>query len=360
MIENDGFSGDMNYEKRENSFAPQPPKYKIWNSNPKFVPTEATPKEPRTPGMVMTDVKGQGDAKVKSYELVPSVRAVILYSSQARQLGSGMGKNFSVKCQSHDGVRPSLRIDQPLCGATTAQDVAQILATWKGLDQAKIDANIKELTNGSGKLQVCGLKLSNGGVAAMCKYARKDPVTGNAGPCKPRRFIHAYDIDRKREFTMEISGKSDMFGQKFISPYHEFVKHIRTAGPVGQDGKSSPLPYFAFSVELSPAQDGAFYYLNVSKYVRLSDEETVAMKEKAFEARESYQRAANRVSKETYEKNAKAAEAQGQNGQNPAPSQPEARSQQVIPSQSESAFHAKAKAVAEKMPVSFEDDDIPF
>ena len=359
-----GFGSDINYDQgQKKSFGPPLPIYKVWNPNPQ------NSSAPRTPGIVMVETVGEGEQREKKIEIVDRVRAVILYSREGRQLASGKGANWSIKCASDDGVRPAIRIDKPLCRGTTTQDLVEVIGKWRGYDKAKVDAKVAEVVNGDGKLIVCGIRGANGTIA-LCPYARKDPVTGNAGGCKPFRFVHAYDIDRKREFTMQLTGKSDMHGLKFNSPIHEFYKYLRTQGEV-TDGRPCGHNSFGYRVVLSPAQDGNFYYLNVTDYQVIQDENNIKeMVDRAMKAAEKFTNKEQRLSKEAYEAK-KAAQAQGQAAtpsNPPQPVTPVTVAQPTNPVGTPSGqaqanggdLTAKVKAHAATTPVSWGDDDINF
>lgn len=291
----DVYSGHWSYEDRAKRVHPTAnlPTYKVWNPNP-------TEKGDATPGIVMTTVEVKGDEKIKHKEVVDSVKAVILYQSPGRKLARGTGKTFQVACQSHDGLRPSLRVEAPLCRKLTAEDVASVFSQWKGYDQARVSAKVQEVTEHTGKLQFCSLK-TNDGFIRLCPYAKKDPDTGRAGACKEHIFVHCYDLEREREFKMELTGRSIERGN-FTSPFHEFFKGLREQGPV-INGKPRGLPCFAFSVTMSSAPSGGFFYLNVTNPTPIeSAEERSRYKVKAEKAREAYEKDAHRLSQAEYDK----------------------------------------------------------
>ena len=386
----EGFSGDREYS--EPKFAPREQvSYKVWNNSP------ANPSPTATPGIVMKVKKPIPGAKKgeprygpAETEVVAKVRAVILYTSDGRELGRGQGAQYQTVCSSHDGEVPSVRISKPLCRSVTADDLAQTFSQWKGFDKAKVDAKVADVTQGSGKLSVCGLKTKDGFIT-LCPYGRKDPVTGVKASCKQHIFVHAYDIDRKREFVMKLTGSSIQTG-KFIAPYHEFFKFLRSAGPVGEDGKAKGLPCYAFRVDLAPLQDKAFYLLNVTNWKPIESAENRAeMKDRALAAREAYDRQAAFLSKEQYEANKQAARPPESklitptslavvkedeavpSGAAPTPqntSQPIPQVAQALPQSSlpvsfdRSQPHVRVgdtfSNVNPTLPVSFEDDDINF
>lgn len=324
----EGFDGGVNYSKKSSNFQFLPT-YKVWNPNPQNLDA------PKTPGMVMVTVDGDGKDKTKKLETVQTIKAVILFSSHGRKFAVGQGKTYEVKCCSHDGENPSVRIKAPFCRQSTAQDVAQIFAKWKGMDQTKIDAKVKEVTNGAGKLQVCGLK--GNGVIALCSKARFNEDERRAGPCKPNIYIQAYDTERKREFRMELTGGSIRYDNKFISPIHEFFKYLQTA-------TDKPLNCYNFEVELSSTPNGAFYLLNVKNW-KVIDDGTVRadMKRRALEAREAYEKDASRLSKEDWEK---------------VKALPQADSKNEPGSVAE-AYDKAIDKTEQPKEVSFEDDDLP-
>lgn len=273
--------------------------YKIWNANPEY------PDADKTPGVVMTtkeykgkDEKGEAVYE-KKVEVVESVRAIILFSSAGRELGRGRKASFRVVCSSHDGEHPSLRIDQPLCGKATSEDVAKIISQWKGYDEAKINAKVKEVTEG-GKLAVCGLKAKSGHIM-LCPYARKDPDTGQFGGCKSHIYVRGYDLDREREFDLKLTGASIDNGQ-FIAPYHQFFMYLAATGKE-VSGRKVGLPCYFFEVKLSALPRKAFFLANVSDYTPVRDKPLrEKMKGMAEAAKERYLKQAARLSKEAYDK----------------------------------------------------------
>ena len=322
-MDREGFEDDSKVTDGR-KFGPPPPIYKVWNPNPQR--PEITP----TPGIVMTTTRKVGEEKEKQSEVVQTVKAVILYRSHARQKSRGSGTSFRIECESHgynldetgDKMRPSLRVQQPLCRKVTAQDVAQVFSQWKGFDQAKVDAKVKEVTDGTGNLQVCGLKTSEGGFIPLCPKAKWDE-DGNKPSCKPLLHIDCYDIERNRPFEMRLTGKSISNDKRFVSPFAEFFKFLRIQGEKGA-------PCFEYEVELSASKDGAYYYLNISKIKRIEDEgERVRMEHMALDARDAWHKKAAWVTKEQYEAQ-------------------------------KAAGGAKTTEQEPEKPVSFEDDDIPF
>lgn len=311
--------------------------YKIWNPDPK------KPDAPRTPGIIMstqltTGYRPDGSA-IKEYkkDLTEKVNAVILFASPARKLKVQQGK--TILCQSHDNHAPSLRIDQPLCRKSTTEDIVNIISQWKGLDQAKIMSKVQEVTEG-GKLVFCGLQKEDGEVIPLCPFSKKDPITGASAACKQNIFVRAYDIDRKREFTMELTGSSMQNNSKFISPFHEFFRYIRTAGK-----DRTGLPCYVFNVTLESKVSGAYYLLGVSSpSIEADKEQRHRNRGMAIEAKEAYERAAHRLSKEAYAKS-KAA-------QNATPATVEVK---VV---SDPTVVAQDNRPVDETP--FDDDDIPF
>ena len=284
------FSGDLAYGKTR---YPSVPRYKVWNADPRVE------NQVPSPGVVMKVTEGSGDNKTSTTETVESVRSVILFTSYGRKVVTGSGKNFRTLCSSHDGHTPSLKIDEPLCRKASASDLAKIFSQWKGYDQVKVDAQIREVTQGTGELQVCGLKSKNGTIA-LCPYSKKDPLTGTRGPCKEHIFIEAFDLDRERNYRMELTGKS-IWNSDFVAPFHEFFKFLKTGGPQ-KDGKPIPMPCYAFEVQLSALKDGKFYLANFTNWKPLPAEERVKMRTFAENARDAYDKDAARISKEAYEK----------------------------------------------------------
>lgn len=339
-----GFSGQNEYEKRrDREPSKMMPVYKVWNKNPKWDEAKQGP-QPMTPGMLMITQNGEE----KEREHTEKVQAVILYTSQGRRLETGMGKNFRVLCQSHDGINPSVRIDEPLCRQAKTSDLVRIMSKWKGMDQAKIDARIKELTDDSGSLQVCGLKVANGAIE-LCPFARRNELTNKKGDCTPHIYVQAFDIKRKRLFKMELTGKA-IYNSNFISPYHEFFKYLRQAGPKG-DG----LPCYAFVVDLSSATDGSTNYLNITNWRPIENAANRnEMKELAIKAKDGYLTAASRLSKEAYEKAKGLKEVEKKAS---APAQADTSKAELPRTDEKPVAQVPAPPSA---PVSFEDDDIPF
>lgn len=218
--------------------------YKILNPSPQG--TEFAP------GIRMTLNEKVGDKWVKRHEVIDDLRAVILFNSSIRALRTGMGKTFRTLCSSDDGVSPSLKIESPLCRKATMQDLAQIMSQWKNMSKARVDAQIAEVTAGSGNLQICGLKTKNGTIA-LCPYARKDPITKQAGPCKESMLLFGYDIKRQREFYFDLTIANLGKIKDSVSPLRDFYQFIQ------KENK----PCYAYTVNFKPLKQGKFYILGV-------------------------------------------------------------------------------------------------
>lgn len=342
--------GPFNYEGGRAAPRPILARYKVWNPNPQNL------EAPKTPGIVMTvttktKVNGK-DEYTYTDEIVESVNAVLLFSSPGRKLAGAKG---AVICSSHDGVVPSLRIDQPLCRDTSAADVAKVFSQWKGYDEAKVKDAVKEATENSDQLKICGLKGSNG-MITLCPYGKKDQRTGQAPACKQNIFVHGYDIDRKREFKMVLTGGSISYGN-FIAPYHEFYKFLRTQGPVN-NGRASGLPSYIYSVRLSSLPNRAYFVLNVKDYKLIEQAENRQdMKARAQKAKEMWEKDAHRLSKEEYLK-IKTSKKLGTTDSANSPTQPGSEMVQVAAA---NVTPAQSPAIEDDVPqVSFDDDDIPF
>lgn len=352
-----GFAGTNDYEKRrERESSNILPVYKVWNPNIKWNAARDG-EQPITPGMVMNTTYFENDEPKKEREIVDKVIAVILYTSHGRKLETGQGQSFRTICSSHDGQTPSARIDEPLCRQSTTQDLVRIMSGWRGMDQAKIDARIKEVTNDAGQLMVCGLKASNGTIE-LCPYAKRNAVTNKQGDCKPHIYVQAYDIKKERQFKMELTGKA-IWNGKFIAPFHEFFQYLRKASP-----QTGGLPCYAFVVELSAATDGSTYYLNVTNWKPISQlENRNKMKELALKAREGYEKQATRLSKKEYDR-VKALKEQEKKASEPAVAVTKPVEAQKV--DTKPAPHipfdppTPVSSPAPVVPVSFEEDDIPF
>ena len=306
------------------------PYYKVWNANPQ------NPGAERTPGIVMS-VK-DGDSWTN--EIVPRLRAVILYTSFGRSWQVDNGK--TVKCQSHDGKQPALaHLKNAPCGKLTSEDVATVLLGWKNADKAKVDAQVAELTE-DGKLSFCGISIKGkpGEIIPLCPMARANKAEDIKVRCKPYIFMHCYDLDRQREFKMTLTGQSTYNNDRFISPFHTFMASLAKRG---QDGK--PIKSFNVEVELSTSPNGAMFYLNLKELSFLSPDIRTEMKNRAVAAYEEYQKNAHRLSKEEYEKNKS------------SQTQPQAQATSVQQASPEPVQPARP---APPPPISFEDDDIPF
>ena len=178
------------------------------------------------PGIKMTkSVKQPDNTYLKTHEVVKEINAVILYASQARTLKGGNGRPL---CQSSDGVAPSLTVEKPLCGKATTEDLVKIIGKWKGMDKAKVDAKVKELTSND-RLKVCGIKTATG-VIALCPYATRDAFTGKKGECVPLVKLTCYDIDRKRIFEMELSKEAIALNKFTKADYHKFMEFAQEEG----------------------------------------------------------------------------------------------------------------------------------
>lgn len=343
------FGGDTEYSTKPKGDATRGSvtyyEYKVWNPNPQ------NPGLPKTPGVVMTTVSREGDKWVKSQEIVEKVRCVILFTSSGRKLSGGKSKNFQAICQSHDGLRPSLRIAEPLCRKVSAEDHAKTLAQWKGYDAAKVEGALKEQTEG-GKLAICGLK-SKDGFITLCPYSKdvKDKVTGQRGVCVRHIFIKAYDVDRKREFKMELTGGSIENNTRFISPFHEFFKFLRTQGPV-VDGRNRGIACYNFILDLSSFANGNFFIANFKNYKPIEKAENRQdMKTRAERAKADYEKDATRLSKEEYEKHKKD---RAEHDKKQTAQKEEVKKVQPV------AVEPTKRQAEDAQPVSFEDDDVPF
>lgn len=353
-----GFSGDLEYKRADEGRSMAQPwmaQYKVWNPDPKV---EYTAENPATPGIVMTEVSGNGEARTKKVEIAQKIRAVILFTSYGRQLSVKDGV-FKTLCQSHDGVNPSLRIDEPLCRKISGVDVAKIFSQWKGYDEAAVKEKTQEVTQGTDKLQICGLKTKDGFIT-LCPYGKKDPITKAKAACRQHVFVHAYDIDRKREFKMTLTGNSIQNDQRFVSPFHEFFLFLRTQGPQ-VNGRPASLPCYAFSVELSAAPRDRFFYLNLLNYKPIEQAENrESMKKRAEEARDKYEKDAHRLSKAEFEKIRNANQSTGGAGAGvPPPTAPVVASRPP-PANGPAPSPLPDGTVDLGEPVSFDEDDIDF
>jgi hypothetical protein len=351
------FSGMLEYNKAKR---PREEKehiyhsYKVWNPNPQ------KPDAEKTPGIVMrTTTFKIGGERESTTEVVQKVKAVILFASPGRKLTKGGGQAV---CQAHtvsdiDGNEfvhqiPSLRIKEPLCRKASAEDVAAILSQWRSYDKAKVDAAVTELTSG-GKLQACGIQ-AKGGFISLCPYARKDPITGQRGLCKSHFYVVAYDIERKREFTMELTGQSIEASNRFIAPFHEFFKYLRTAGTNG-------LPCYVFSLDIASLTVGNFNIVNISGWKPVAQAENrKQMAERAKAASERYQKAAVRLADADFKKQK---ESSGSSTVQVAPPKQQAQPQPTTPAVPPAAPLTPTPAPTGPIStgaVSFEDDDINF
>ncbi len=245
-------------------------------------------------GMVLrrTTVTKQEDGTKtyeKDFKTVPEVRAVLLYWSPMRTLRKG--KKGEVRCSSHDGVVPSVGIDDPLCRLTTAEDLVQIFSKWKNFDQTKIDAKLEAVTE-NGKLTVCGIDTGKGCIR-LCPFSKKDPNTGAPPACKESVVLFGYDVDRELVFRMELTGKSMRNDANFVSPFFAFLEQAHSAG------KS----LFNYMVTLKPAENDKYWYLDIADVMPIAGPEMAAeMEKQAEETRERFEKLASRLSKEAYER----------------------------------------------------------
>lgn len=279
-------SSPFDYEDKK-SFPPPLPRYKVWNNSVK------EPVAIPTPGIVMSTRKKIGDTKPATYEtttaLVDKIEAVILFGTPSRTNSVQKDGKFKITCQAHDGIHPSARIAKPLCRSLTAGDLSTILLGWKGAEHAKVTAQVAELTNNTGFLQVCGMKGSSD-VIPLCPFAKtsKD-ADGNIlrkASCKKQLHIGAWDLTHNREFSMDLTGLS-LESREFIAPIHEFFKLTRKFN--APDG--SPASCFMFKVVLSLAPKEKFFYLNVTDIKPITDAaEIEKFKQLSDKARDNYER----------------------------------------------------------------------
>lgn len=340
-IANEPYDDDFGGEHKGSGSGSVFYKYKVWNPDPKItydnpdVPPEQ--RVSRTPGVVMATSRKAGGKWERSVEIVPTVRAVILYNSSGREVKVLEKGKPCIKCSSHDGIHPSMKIREPFCRDATADDIATLISGWSDMNQAKIEARVKEVTEG-GKLSMCSIKTATGFIP-LCPHAKKNPRTGAKAICKQHVTVKCWDVERQREFTMTLTGSSMDNGPKFISPFYEFYNFLRQHGKE-VDGKKRGLPSFAFEVEMSSMTQGPYYLLNVKNYQPIVDAEVRGeMKRKAEAAREGYLKGSMYVPKEEYEKSRASAPA----APPVAPSAP-----------------PPVTIRTEPTAPSFDDDDIPF
>lgn len=267
-----GFSGGRNYkQKPQGNF---PLRYKVKNQRPGINDKDFKP------GIVATKSKrlSDGTYEKESMLLEGAIEVVILFSSDGRSLR--VPPRFQVSCGSHDAVHPSLRIQQPLCRETTAEDLARTFSQWKGYDKAKIDGAVEKHTAGSGKLQVCAIQKADGGTIALCPFAKKDKL-GRPAACKQHLYVRGFDLTNNRDFEMELTGGSMAYNQKYIAPIHEFFRFIQT------EDKAC----YEYTVFLSAQEVEGRYLLGVSDY-KLLEARQEEFKNRAEEARERYRQQA--------------------------------------------------------------------
>lgn len=264
---------------------------KVWN--PQVNPDPKNP-QPETPGLVINKTVRQGETKTTTKEVAQTVRAVILYKSRARQVKGNIKSGWQPLCQSHDGIRPSARVDSPFCRQATAADVTQGISSWKGYDQVKITTTVGKLTDGTQQLQFCGLAKEQGGAIPLCPFAKTHPLTGAKAACQQSLNVIAYDLDRETNFTMELTGRAIADGggkDKLVSPFFAFMSFL----------SQQKHPCFAYEVALSYTQEGKYYSLNVTDYKPIPDvDKRTELRAKAVEARDAYEKGAQRLSKEAY------------------------------------------------------------
>jgi len=232
------------------------------------------------PGIRMRVPRGRGpDGKIiNDITTVQKVRAVILYASPTRAL---KGRNGEVQCQSHDGHSPSARVASPGCHKLNADGVVQIISKWKGMDQARIDSTVLELTEGDSKLHFCALPTKSGDFIPICPMATRDPIRNQPGPCKPGVALYGFDLDNKREFRMDLGGREASTSPNYHGEYLDLLNHLR----------DKRIPCYAQQVELSHKLDGKFYALHIEILDVLSEQESEEMFALAKARREAHQHA---------------------------------------------------------------------
>lgn len=223
-----------------------------------------------TPGITMKEGE-------KS-EVVSEVRAVVLMHSRTRFLWSKTG----LLCGSDDGQSPSARIEKPKCQAVTAAQVAEVLSQFKGFDRARIVDLTDKLTENTGKLQMCGVAKSDGGCIPICTMGKRDER--GPAPCKENLYLACYDIDRKRQFTMRLSGGSIRKDKGVTAPVWNFLARL---------GQQS-VPCYAAAVTITPLQhDSGFYVANFAAEEPLDESLRDEMKALAHKELEAYERRAS-------------------------------------------------------------------
>jgi len=326
------FSGPQSASSEKKRFT-KSPFYKLLNPTPGGPALEKA-------GIRMDTYNAEGE---KQQEVVEKVRAVILYASDIRTFKRG--KQGEIACQSFNGVQPAPRIVAPPCKKLDSDGVAAVIQRFRGMTEARITEQVAELTGGTGVLSFCTIKTKTGGYIPVCPMARYDEERGTAGPCKPGISILAFDVDRKRVFKMELSGRNVRDDKKMRSPFQSF-RHM-----LGE----ARVPSYAFVVELTAVPDAepgaaqVFYTLGVKAKPITKPENRKEMAEKAIEARDLYMRIANWVKKP----DAPVTEPKTIVPPKPAP---------VAPLSTKPA-PVVAPVVPKKevpLPASFEDDDLSF
>lgn len=217
--------------------------YKVWNNNPK------APSPEPTPGVIMVESELVSGAWVKRKEVTPSVRAVVLFGTPSRILKTNNG---AAACLSKDGLRPLESLARKGCEAATSDDLVKIMSTWKGFDKTKVDSTVSKLLNDEGRLSFCALD----GKVPLCPQARRDPFSGKVN-CRSTYTLFGYDLERERQFKMELTGPSQYDNAKrYVAPIFDFMREV-----FKQKKKC-----YELAVDISPLKKDDLYVVNFSNW----------------------------------------------------------------------------------------------
>lgn len=233
----------------------------------------------------------ENNAWTKTQTEHASANIVILYATYIREKAKAKGV---IVCGSHDGINPSKRWDEPACAKASKSFVIETLKSFKSYSEAKMEGQLKVLLDNNDKLTKCGLTCSIGICPSAIK--RVDPATGDKIPatCKRLLLLYCYDLETKTEFTIKLSGGDIIDYGDRRSYIYDFMDAIKSQNP-------RP-PFFAFSVQLSPATDGKRGWAKFHDWKAIDDIGLFnELKEKAYNASVRHNKDAERLSKERYQ-----------------------------------------------------------
>lgn len=160
------------------------------------------------------------DAKTKE-QIEPFV-AVLLLASHIRKLPGKKDGKFHEYCGSYDGLVPAPKFPNPFCKETSAAQIAQELKD-KGLKDVIIEKAVKDSCKDGVLVKCCAYNPKNGALYPQCSKAKKDPISGQPGPCKPKLRVIGFNCSTESFFQMEVSASHLRDGK----PFKNFITYLQ-------------------------------------------------------------------------------------------------------------------------------------